>query len=337
MSHVEYAILGAGAIGSILGAHLVRAGHTVAMLARGRRAQQIRTEGLRIAGLVNFSTPVQVIEHPSGLQSADVLIVATKAIDTAASLAPLRGARIGSAFSIQNGIMKNDLLADAFGRDRVLGALANISGELLPAGNVMFTRNVHVLIGDLAGGDIPPRVRSIANTLDKAGVRSTPVADIQSQEWSKFAGWVGLVGVAITARTNTWKFLLDASGARVMVRLVREVRTLAEACGVSLTDASMFPMATLSTAAEEAAIEIMQGYGRQFRDHSPQHRVSTLQDVEAGRPLEVEETLGFATRKAAALGLSLPLLEACYHLAGVIDRTRAGDSTPPITGSPGVS
>ena len=59
MQRFEFAILGAGAMGSILGAHLARAGHSVALLARGRRAEQVRSEGLRISGLTQFSTPTE--------------------------------------------------------------------------------------------------------------------------------------------------------------------------------------------------------------------------------------------------------------------------------------
>ncbi len=252
------------------------------MLARGRRAQQIRAEGLRIGGLVQFSTPVHVVDDPSQLLEADTLIVATKAIDTAASLAPLSRARIGKALSVQNGVMKNDLLAAAFGWDRVLGALANMSGEVLPSGEVLFTRNVNVLIGDLAGG-VTNSTQKIAQTIDSSGVRATAVPDISSQEWSKFAGWVGLLGVSITARSVTWKFLHDRGGATVLVRLVREVHTLARACGVALTDHSMFPVASLSRGSEEAAVEVMQGLAGSSRDGAPQHKLSTLQDIEGGR------------------------------------------------------
>jgi 2-dehydropantoate 2-reductase len=325
MSDVEFAILGAGAMGSIIGAHLARAGHTVAMLARGRRAQAIRSDGLRIRGLVELAVPVQVVDDPKQLRSAQVFIVTTKAIGTAESLAAFKGAKIESAFSIQNGVMKNGLLAQAFGQPTVLGALANISGELLADGTVLFTRNVNVAVGELAGG-ISPRAQAISKALVDAGVRSRAVADVQSQEWSKFAGWVGLVGVAIAARTNTWKYLLDPGGATVLVRLVREVNELAKALGISLTDESMFPVATLSSGSEAAAVEIMRGFGRQFRDSSPDHRLSTLQDVEAGRPLEVEETLGFAARRGREMGVGLPLLDATWQLAGVVDRTRSPQS-----------
>jgi 2-dehydropantoate 2-reductase len=185
MNKVEFAILGAGAMGSILGAHLARAGHSVAMLARGRRAAQIRDDGLCISGLVQLSTPVQVIDDPALLREADALIVTTKAIGTAESLKPLSGARVGCAFSIQNGVMKNELLAAAFGRDRVLGALANMSGEMLPSGEVLFTRNVNVLVGDPRGdqrAEIPEPVRALAQTIDSSGVRARAVPDILSQE-----------------------------------------------------------------------------------------------------------------------------------------------------------
>src|SRR5687767_7494512 len=118
-------------MGSILGAHLARAGHSVVMLARGRRAQQIQNEGLRIKGLVEFTIPVQTLTGAAQLRRADVFIVAMKALGTAQALQPLRDAEVGASFSIQNGVWKNEQLASAFGADRVLGSLANTSGELL--------------------------------------------------------------------------------------------------------------------------------------------------------------------------------------------------------------
>src|ERR1039458_6997312 len=118
MAEVEFAILGAGAIGSILGAHLARAGHSVLMLARGRRAQQIAADGLRLTGLAEFAQPVPALSEPAQFTGAAALIVATKTYGTAAALAALRGAAVGVALSIQNGLMKNALLADVFGSSR---------------------------------------------------------------------------------------------------------------------------------------------------------------------------------------------------------------------------
>jgi 2-dehydropantoate 2-reductase len=316
----EFAIVGAGAMGSILGAHLARAGHSVAMLARGRRAAHIRGEGVRIAGLDRFAARVHVVEDPNQLREARVLIVATKAIGTAESLKALTGAEIGHAFSVQNGVLKNELLAAAFGAEHVLGALANMSGELLPSGEVLFTRNVCLQIGALHGG-ASEGASGIARTIDSSGVHSTAVPDIAAREWSKFAAWVGMAGASITTRAVTWKYLLDPDAALVVVRLIREMQELARQAGVTFTDDVVFPVATLCTGTEEAAVRRLNDIGAQFREHSPEHRLSAHQDIDAGRPLEVEETLGHAARMAARIGLSLPLLDTVYRIAAAIDRT----------------
>src|SRR3984893_6019720 len=196
----KMAVLGAGAIGSIIGAHLARAGHSVAMLARGRRAEHVASQGLAICGLEDFSTPVPVLRAPAQLRSADVLIVATKTPGTAEALANLRHVDIGLAFSIQNGPLKNELLSATFGADRVLGSLADTSGEMVADGRVLFTRNVNILLGELSGGE-SSRARDVAATIDSSGVRSTAVPDILSVEWSKFVTWVGMFALAVMTRS----------------------------------------------------------------------------------------------------------------------------------------
>src|SRR4051812_17042705 len=230
----EFAILGAGAIGSILGAHLARAGHSVTMVVRERRAAQLRSDGLRIKGLNEFAIPVQVLTDASELRAADVLIVAMKTPGTAAALEPLRKADIGTAFSIQNGMWKNEALANAFGADHMLGCLANTSGELMPSGEGLVTRKGNIYIGELPAGS-SARAEAIARTIDTSGVRTTAVPDVLAREWTKFVGWAGLMLMSITTRATTWRYLTDPDCALVMVRLVREVASIARAAGVTLT------------------------------------------------------------------------------------------------------
>ncbi len=317
----EFAVLGAGAIGSILGAHLARAGHPVIMLARGRRAQQIRTEGLRISGLTQFTTPVETVSDAALLRSAGVLIVAMKTPGTADALATLRHADIDVAFSIQNGPLKNDLLAEAFGEQRVLGALADASGELLPGGEVIFTRNVNILLGELSG-EASTRAHRIAGHIDSSGVRAAAVADIRSLEWSKFAAWVGLMALSVTTRAPTWRYLTDPGSALVLARLVREMGRLTRSLHIEITDESVLPVATLCGRSEDDAVAAVMRVGREFESRAPGHRMSSLQDLEAGRPLEIHETLGYALQKAAQSGMTLPLVETFYHVISSVDRLR---------------
>jgi 2-dehydropantoate 2-reductase len=260
---------------------------------------------------------VPTLTRPEELKSADVLVVTTKAIGTAAALAPLKNAAIGVALSIQNGVMKNELLVTALPRTHPLGALANFSGELQPSGAVLFTRNVNLMLGEL-DDTLTPRAIELAKTIDASGVRSTAVNNIRSQEWSKFAAWVGLVALSVTTRADTWKYLTDPGGARFLVRLLRELGTLAGKCDVQLTDEAMFPVATMLAASEDVAAEMVRDQGEGYRKNSPSHKMSTLQDLEAHRPLELEETLGFAVQKARQLNLQLPLLEATYQLVSAV-------------------
>lgn len=321
MSQTEFTILGPGAIGSIIGAHLVRAGHSVVMLARGRRAGQLQSDGLRIKGLAELAVPVRTLSDPAELRRTEVLILATKTPGTAAALASLSHVEVGTAFSIQNGLLKNQLLIDAFGRDRVLGSLANTSGELLQSGEVLFTRNVALLVGELSGGD-SERARRIASTIDAAGVRSNAVPDILSREWSKFASWAGFMTLSVATRAATWKYMTDPDAALLLARLVREVGVLANASGVELTDQSMLPVATMCRSSETEAVAAVIRAGEEFKRNAPQHRMSSLQDLEAGRSLEIEGTIAHAAAEAARLKLQLPLLEASHRLVRAIDGTR---------------
>lgn len=321
MTRTEIAILGPGALGSILAAHLVAAGHRVVVLGRGERARNIQQQGLRIKGLARISVSVAVITDPSELRAADVLIVATKTPGTQAALEQLRHVEVGVAFSVQNGVLKDELLTGVFGADRVLGALADTSGELLPSGEVLFTRNVNLPLGELTGG--AGRAARIAALIDAAGVRSCAVPDILAREWSKFTAWVSLMGLAVVTRTPTWRYLCDPDCALMLVRITREVARLAQARGVRLKEEGiLFPLGRVLEASEADAVAAVRATGEKLRTDAPDHRMSSLQDLESGRPLEVEETLGHAVRQASKLNLPLPRLETFYHLVAGIDRLR---------------
>lgn len=317
----DFAILGAGALGTIFGAHLARAGHAVVMLVRERRAQQIRTDGLRIRGLEEFSVDVPALTDYSQLRRAGVLIVAMKTLGTAAALAPLRNAQIDVALSLQNGAFKNDRLVEVFGKDRVLGALADTSGELLPDGATLFTRNVMTLIGELEGG-VSDRARNIAATIDKAGVRTSAVADIVSREWSKFCGWAGYMTMAVATRSVSWKFVTNPDGALLIARVVREMGALARARNIELSDESILPIASMCRGTEDEAAAAVMRKNERMKETAPLHRVSSLQDFEAGRPLELDETIAVALREARERGIAMPTLDSLYRLCRTLEQIR---------------
>jgi 2-dehydropantoate 2-reductase len=313
---MRFAILDAGALGTILGAHLSRAGHEVAMIVRGERARTLQRLGLVLNGLSDIKARPTVIDDPARLRETGTLIIATKAIETAKSLETLKHLELDNALSVQNGVMKNELLATVFGYSRVIGAMADFSGELLANGEVKFTRNVCLHLGEEKGG-MSPRVEELAAAIDSAGVRCEAASNIRTREWSKFVGWIASFPLAVLTRQITWKYLMDERSAMVIVRIVREAAQLAAAMKVELVDMPPLPVPSIAHGSDAQAIEIIRGIGRKFLETSPEHRMSAQQDVLRGSRLEHEETLGYALRKAQEHGVAMPTLDTCYRMIAV--------------------
>jgi 2-dehydropantoate 2-reductase len=313
---MKFAILGAGALGTILGAHLSRAGHEVAMIVRGERARTLQRQGLVLNGLSTIKARPTVIDEPHKLRDANTLIIATKAIDTAQAIETLRHVEIDQALSVQNGVLKNELLARVFGYSRVLGAMADFSGELLANGEVKFTRNVCLHIGEEKGGS-SPRVDQLVAAIDGAGVRCAAASNIRTREWSKYAGWIAQFPLAVLTRQLTWKFLMDEQSAMVIVRIVREAAALAAALRIEITDMPPLPVPSIVHGSDAQAIEIVRGIGQKFFESSPEHRMSAQQDVLRGSRLEYQETLGYALQKARELNVPMPTLDVCYRIIAV--------------------
>jgi len=310
-------ILGAGALGTVLGAHLARAGEEVTLIARGNRAAYLREYGATLTGLVDFTVPVHVMTDPSQVHDADVLIVTVKTYDMASALESLKHLHVESVLSLQNGVLKNEQLAQTFGWDKVLGAMAAFSAEVLPTGTVRFTVNQGFYLGELPEGT-SARVRTLGDTLERGGIVAQVTSSIQSFEWAKYVAYVGLMAPAVLTRLETYKFLQEHHTASIMAAIVCEMAQIATAQGIPLEDMTFFPSKTLSQLALDDLVTHVQQIGDRWASQMPTHKVSTLQDVERGKRLEVEETLGYAVRQGAALGVPTPTMDVCYHLiAGI--------------------
>jgi len=313
-------ILGAGALGSILAAHLVRAGHEVIVIARGARLAQLREQALRVGGLVDLTLRCDARAAAEVPEEADLFINTVKTADSRAALATLVGFRPGLAFSVQNGVVKEQELIERYTAPPVLGAMADFSGDLHEDGSVTFSRNVCLHLGELAGGP-SPRVEALAATLDAAGIVCRASDAIRSVIWSKYVGWNALMLTAVLTRRTTDEFLCDPDSALIVARITREMAALAAALEIPLRDQSPLPVATMATGLEGAALKAVQDTGANFARVARGHRMSSLQDVLRGSPLELEETVGHALVKARGLGVAMPTTELCYRLVASVNRS----------------
>ncbi|HEY5870991.1 MAG TPA: ketopantoate reductase family protein [Candidatus Tectomicrobia bacterium] len=310
-------ILGAGAIGTVLGAHLARAGEDVTLLARGQRAAYLQTHGATITGLVDFTVPVTVVTDPQQVQAAEVLIVTVKTYDMAPALQSIKHLQVESVLSLQNGVLKNEQLARTFGWDKVLGTMTHFSAETLPTGAVYFRTSHGVYLGEWPAGT-SPRVQQLGDTFTRVGIMATVTPHIQSFEWSKYVAWVCLMAPAVLTRLESAKILQNSQMASLTAAILHEMVQMATRRGMPLHDIALFPTKTLSQLAFDDTVAHLRQIGDRWASRMPTAKLSALQDLEQGKRLEVEETLGYAVQQGAALGIPTPTMDICYKLiAGI--------------------
>lgn len=315
---MKFTIVGAGALGTILGAHLVNAGHGVTMVARGARAEVLRREGLLVRGLADLSLACEVVEDTSELASTDTLVFAVKTYQMEAAIAGLGHVAANSIVSVANGVMKNEQLADVYGAGHVLGCMADTSGELHSDGVAEFTRNVCLNIGPYQH-PTTTQAGDIARAINDAGVVTRAVDNIATVEWSKFVAWISMFALSLVARRPTGQFLSNREFARVAVLQMKEAAALAAHFGIPLSNEAPMPVVNIAAQPIEAGIEMVLEAGRIFTKNAPTHRMSSLQDLEAGRRLEVDGTLGYLVGKAREAGIPVPALNISYALIAGVD------------------
>lgn len=316
---MHFVILGAGALGSLLAAHLVRAGHRVELIARGARAELLERDGIRIQGLAVLHERCAIVREPSRLAVADVFINTVKTYDSVSGLAALGALQPQLALSVQNGVVKEEELRAQFGAAPVIGAMADFSGEITDEGGVLFSRNINLHLGELGGG-ASARVTAVTAAIHAAGINARAVDDIETVIWSKYCGWLALMLMAVLTRRHTGEYLQDPDVARVVAQIVRETTRLAHHRGIPLVDISPMPVVRLQQGTEEAAMATVQEVGARMHAQAPTHRLSALQDLLRGRRLELEETVGYAFREGEKTGIDMPVVATCYRLAAAINR-----------------
>lgn len=314
---MRFSIVGAGALGTILAAHLLEAGHEVRLVARGARAEYLSKNGLRVYGLREFALPCPPVAALEAGIDDDVVVYAVKTYHMEAALAPAGDITPKAVFSLANGVMKNDQLVSRFGASSVLGCMANFSGELNSDGTVSFTRNICLHLGGENA-----YARDVVNAIHQAGIISAHSDAIESVEWSKYVGWLAFFALSVISRTTTGLFMSDDHFAAVAARAVREAASIAKARGIPLVDQSPMPVKSVSELPFEQSVEKIQAVGAEFHASAPNHRLSALQDLEAGRALEVHETLGYAVTQAKRLGVPAATLETLYQLSAGLNAIR---------------
>jgi 2-dehydropantoate 2-reductase len=214
-------VVGGGAIGGTLAAHLTRAGSDVLICdADEAHVAAIREHGLRIEGPVNeFTVEIPAVTPAELPDRIDRAIVAVKSLHTRAAAAQLRDRLVpdGYVLTVQNGLTA-DTLVEAVGEDRVLSSFVNIGADVMAPGVVMQGNVATFRVGELRGGQITPRVRALADELPYAEATDNVLGYLWGKEAYGAMLWAGAVSDLPIA-----EHLVHPRYRPVMIAIAREV------------------------------------------------------------------------------------------------------------------
>lgn len=222
---MKLTIIGAGAIGGTIGAHMFRAGHDITLCdADADHVAAIREKGLRIEGPVDeFTVDVPAITPDELPDTIERAVVAVKSVHTASAAELLRGrlAPDGYVLTVQNGLTAGTL-SDVVGADRVVSSFVNFGADVMAPGRVMQGNIGTFRVGEPAGGAITPRVRELADALPYAVATGNVLGYLWGKEAYGAMLWAGAVSDLSIAET-----LVRPAYRPVMIAIAQE--TLAQA------------------------------------------------------------------------------------------------------------
>ena len=307
-------IAGAGALGSVVGGLLARAGHPVTFLGRAAHLEAIARDGLVLDGL--FGTHhvhgLACVTEPRVLaRRFGAILLTVKAFDTAALAAAVAPhlAPDGVLVSLQNGLGNLEAATCAVGAARVLGGRVIFGAEVVRPGHARVTVFADpVLIGAPDAHDTRLGAAAVrwAAALDTAGVPAAPTRRIVATLWEKVLYSAALNPLGALRGLTYGELAADPDGRAVMDRIIAEAFAVARAQGVALG----WP--------DDAAYRAV-FYGR-LVPATASHRSSMLQDLERGRRTEIDAINGAVAARGAARGIAAPANLALTQLVRARER-----------------
>lgn len=321
---MKICIYGAGAIGGFLGARLGAQGHAMAAVARGATLAALREHGFRLAmDNEEIVAAVDAQAEAAALGAQDVVIVAVKEPalrDVARGIAPLLGPDT-IVLTAMNGVPwwffhgmpggcaelplatldPQGEIAAAIPAYRVVGAVVHAACKVAAPGLVQHAMGRGLIVGEPTGGS-SARVERLASVLNDAGFECRVSPRIQQDIWYKL--WGNMTMNPVSALTGaTLDRILDDPLANAYCRAVMgEARAIGAAFGCTIEQ----------SAEDRNAVTRKLGA----------FKTSMLQDVEAGKPIELDALLTVVREIAGKLGVATPQLDGLLGMTRVLARER---------------
>jgi 2-dehydropantoate 2-reductase len=297
-------IYGAGAIGGHLAARYAAAGMDVSVIARGPHLAAIKADGLTLETAQGTTTHrLRASADPAELGEQDAVIVAVKATAIATmaeGLKPLMRPHTPIVFAL-NGIpwwYADEIrgtagpIARAVERASVIGCVVNSANTVVAPGVIHNdTHNNRFIMGELDGG-LSDRLVALTDGLTAEGVKGEATGDIRAAVWGKLLRNAMSGSVACLTGANGREIAGDPDLAAICLTIAREVTAVAAALGIR----AVFDPAQLRP------------------ENYTTHKASILQDLELGRPMEIDAIAGAVQEVGRLHGVPTPTLDIVHAL-----------------------
>jgi 2-dehydropantoate 2-reductase len=314
---VRVAIVGAGAIGGLLGAHLQRSGEDVVLIARGAHLAAMRDRGVTVRGMGGaFTAHPECSDDVDAVAGAEVVFITLKAHSIPA-VAPRLGASLdkgATVVSANNGIPwwyfrdrtlesvdPGGVIARSIPYGQVVGCVVYPAATIVAPGVIEHEEGDRFSIGE-PDGSRTERVQRIAEMLTRAGFKAPVQSRMRGEIWLKLTGNATLNPVSALTHATLAGMLSTDDGRTLLRTLMEEVASVARSIDVDL------PVSIEKRLQGAAAVG--------------EHKTSMLQDFEAGKPLELDALLGAVIEIAGWNDVDVPSLRALYGLTRMAARAR---------------
>ena len=303
---MRIAMIGAGAMGSVYGGLLSRAGYDVTLIdLRRDHVSAIAAGGLRLSG-VSGDHVVHLPAHitAAGLPPFDLAIIFVDANASAAAAATAAGLLKpeGAALTLQNGIGNLETLTATLGAARVLGGITMNSANMPGPGQAQHSHAGPTWLGELDGRH-SARLSTIVEALTRAGFEIVVTDDVQAQVWNKFVLNCGINPLCAITGLLPGEIATTPEVDQLQTRLVEELLAVVRAKGLRLPDPD--PLGTIKA-----------------HCRARYNRPSMLQHIEQGRRTEIDALNGALVREAAALGMAAPYNDAIARAIKGLEKQR---------------
>jgi 2-dehydropantoate 2-reductase len=325
---MKFLIAGAGAIGAYIGARMARAGLDVTLFARGPHLKAMQEHGVHVKSPEgDFQVQPRIVGSLEEAGLADVVFLAVKA-HSLPQLAPQLKHVLGpdtTVVSTQNGIPwwyfqgfggaaegihleridPGAVISSAIEARRVVGSIVYFSTDIAAPGVVQHTEGNRISLGepDCARSD---RCRRIAEALVASGLRCPITTHIRQEIWVKLLGNASFNPVSALTRATLVQMVRDRGVSAVIRNIMQEVEAVSQRLGMELPVSIDQRMAGAEKVGE--------------------HKTSMLQDLEAGRPMELEALVGAVVELGERLGLPMTHTRTVYSCAKLLGQRGAAAS-----------